>query len=122
MSTIWDRAVRALLPVLGETGEDGYSLAYYCGDPNPACTHTTCAAVSALAEADLLHYPAPPDDQQEAAAENTSRWPDPVRSALETEALTSWAAVPGRDAWLTTPRDGYVAGYTIARCTRKDRP
>ncbi len=66
MSTIWDRAVRALQPVFHETGDRGvdagHPLAYYCGGPDLTCTHKTCAAVSALAEADLLHYAPPNED------------------------------------------------------------
>lgn len=60
MSTIWDRAVRALQPVFGETvgtfGGTPSPLSYYCGGPDRQCEHRTCAAVSALAEADLLNY------------------------------------------------------------------
>lgn len=54
MSTIYDRAVRALQDVHRETGADGYPLAYCCA---PGCLHRSCAAVRALDEADMLHYP-----------------------------------------------------------------
>lgn len=60
MSTIWDRAVRALQPVLGDTADRGAGagrpLAYYCGGPRLVCRHRACAVVSALAEAELLAY------------------------------------------------------------------
>jgi hypothetical protein len=67
VSTIYDRAVRALQPVMGETGEDGYTLAYCCP---PGCRHNTCAAVHLLEDAGLLHYgePAAPDTLALAAA------------------------------------------------------
>lgn len=57
MSTIYDRAVRALQPIFKETGGHGVNpgdpLAYCCG---PDCTHQSCAAVLALDGADLLAY------------------------------------------------------------------
>lgn len=56
MSTIWDHAVRALQPVFAEVDARGRPLGYYCGGPVMVCTHQTCRAVSALAEADLLGY------------------------------------------------------------------
>lgn len=59
MSTIWDQAVRALQPVLPSLNDAGHPLAYYCGGPEPKCTHPACRAVSALAEADLIHDPEP---------------------------------------------------------------
>ncbi len=69
MSTIYDRAVRALFPVLGwRLSIDGPASpvpfggeSYYCGGPERRCSHQTCAAVSAPAEADLLAYGAPTD-------------------------------------------------------------
>lgn len=81
MSSIYDHAVRALLPVLGETGDDGYSLAYLCGAD---CRHLSCAAVRAIDEAGLLwrsppgvHEPPPeendmPDQQTRESGEGGS--------------------------------------------------
>lgn len=62
MSTIYDRAVRALHPVFREMSDrfgPSEPLSYYCGGPERRCNHRTCAAVSALVEEDLLNY-APP--------------------------------------------------------------
>jgi hypothetical protein len=53
VSTIYDRAVRALRPVFEENGADGHPLAYCCA---PGCRHRTCAAVHAIDDADLLAY------------------------------------------------------------------
>ncbi len=55
MSTVWDRAVRALQAVHPDLDAHGHPLAYYCGGPSLTCTHNACRYVSALAEADLLH-------------------------------------------------------------------
>ncbi len=65
MSTIRDRAVRALQPIFREHGHTG-PLAYCCdgpcGDPircggcPPPCPHRTCAAVRVLDGAGLLGY------------------------------------------------------------------
>ena len=55
MTTVWDRAVRALQPVHPDLDESGHPLAYYCGGPELVCKHNACRYVSALAEADLLH-------------------------------------------------------------------
>ena len=66
MSTIWDHAVRALFPILGDRKSLGETIEsalpgggrhYYCGGPIRACSHLTCALVSALADADVLGYP-----------------------------------------------------------------
>ena len=51
MSSIYADAVRALWPVFGERGEDGYPLAYCCAPP---CPHQSCAAVRAIDEDGLL--------------------------------------------------------------------
>lgn len=61
MSTIYDRAVRALHPVFAETDTHGDPLTYCCCaggcDMHPeACGHQACAAVWALDQADLLGY------------------------------------------------------------------
>lgn len=57
MSTMWDRAVRALRPLFAETDRRGDPLAYYCGGPIRRCEHRTCDAVSLLASDDLLQEP-----------------------------------------------------------------
>lgn len=58
MSTIWDRAVRALQPLTHDIDADGHPLAYYCGGDGGGsfCAHPACRATAALANAGLLHY------------------------------------------------------------------
>lgn len=56
MSTIFDRAVRALQPILDEQGgliDPTGPLAYCCA---PGCRHTSCAVVHVLHRAGLLAY------------------------------------------------------------------
>jgi hypothetical protein len=71
VSTIWDHAVRALHPILGDRKSLGETItsslpgggrSYYCGGPLRACSHLTCALVCALAEANLLGYSRPVDE------------------------------------------------------------
>ncbi len=57
MTTMWDRAVRALRPLFAETDRRGDPLAYYCGGPQRQCEHRTCDAVSLLAADDVLQEP-----------------------------------------------------------------
>lgn len=59
MTTMWDRAVRALHPLFKETDprDAAFPLAYFCGGPERRCEHRTCDAVSLLAAADCLQEP-----------------------------------------------------------------
>jgi hypothetical protein len=56
MSTIYDRAVRALQRTNPELDGNGHPLGYYCGGPERRCEHRACRAVSELAEDGLLGY------------------------------------------------------------------
>lgn len=86
MSTIYDRAVRVLYPMLGgrkalgetiasPTPEGGVS--YYCGGPERRCSHLVCAVVSAIADADLLNY-GPADEAPPAMS--GAAWPPGAQS------------------------------------------
>lgn len=59
MSTIWDRAVRAVQAAHPDLARADQLAGYYCGN-RPPCEHLACLAVGALADADLLQY-APTD-------------------------------------------------------------
>lgn len=82
MSTILDRAVRALHPLFAETSDrDGGPLSYCCdgpcgdaacgGCPDP-CGHQACAVVHAIEGAGLLGYAL--DDLREQGRRNPARW------------------------------------------------
>lgn len=102
MSTIFDRAVRALHPVLGEHGgliDPTGPLAYCCP---PGCRHTTCAVVHALNRAGLLAY----TDQAPADSGRHQDGFDPYQATYEEARCYS---------------HGYRDGHTAPNPNREDQ-